>query len=396
MKKKLLAVALCICAAFSVVACGGQETSEEGTTDETNSETKTEAKITLGDYKGIKVDASLGEVSEEDLKEYLDSVLESKATTEEITEGVLAKDDEIKFDCTIYVDGEEYKAVTGESMELNVAAGTVSAGFPEGDLCAGIIGKNIGEEIELNLKYGDDYTDTKVAGKEAVFKVKVTAKLNTIVPEFTDEFVATNFDYLNLSTKDDLLNYLKKDIVINQVYADIWEKVVFETATVDSYDSDDLAAMTTEYAEYQEYYIYQMTGSTLADYLTATEQTEEDFYAQMEEIAKTYLKQEMVVNAIAEAENIVITDEAYASEMLEFAKSYGYDTVEEFETAYADSMTKEDFEFTILTYLVEEFVCTNVEYVEGLGLYTEKATESQSSTEDTTEDSSQETTSSAE
>ena len=104
----------------------------------------------------------------------------------------------------------------------------------------------------------------------------------------------------------------------------------------------------------------------------------------MEEAAKAYLKQEMVVKAIAEKENLVITDEIYQEEMLQFAKSYGYDTVEEFEKAYESSMTKEDFEFTVMTYLVEEIVCESVEFVEGYGLRTEEETSGETSTGETT------------
>lgn len=386
MKKKLLALALCVCTAFSAVACSSNDDNADA-----NETEKTEGKLTLGEYKGIKVDASLKEVAEDDLQDYLDSVLEAHAVTEEITEGTVAQNDTIKFDCTITVDGSEYNTVTGEELLIEYEAGEAESGFPIGDLCAGIVGKNIGDEFELTLKYGDDYSDTTVAGKDAIFKVKVLAKLNTVVPEFTDEFVATNFDYLNLSTKQDLLDYLENDIVINQVYSDIWEYVILATATAESYDSEDLAAMTKEYAEYQEYYIYQLTGGySLSDYLSAVGMTEDDFMAQMEEMAKVYLKQEMLVNAIAEAENIVVTDEVYAAEMLEFAKSYGYDTVEEFEEAYAESMTKEDFEFTVLTYLVQEFVCESVEFVEGQGLYSEAATEETSSEETSTEETSSE------
>lgn len=394
MKKKLLALALCICTAFSAVACD----------DATNDETKTEGKITLGEYKGIKVDASLKEVAEEDLQNYLDSVLESQSYTEEVKEGAVTKEDTVKIDCKIFVDDKEYKAVTGETMTLGVAAGTMSSGFPIGDLCAGIVGKNVGDEYELNLKYGDDYTDSTVAGKAAIFKIKITAKVNTIIPEFTDEFVATTFDYLGLSTKDDLVAYLENDIVINQVYADIWQNVVFKNATVDSYDSEDLETMTEEYLNYWEYYIYQNSGGTMTldAYLEKNEVSKEDFEKNMEEMAKAQLKQEMLIEAIAEAENIVVTDEIYAAEMLEMAKSYGYETAEEFEEAYKDSTTKEDFEFTILTYMIQEYVCTNVEFVEGQGLYTEVESESgtqqstSSTEENTTAGSTEETTTSAE
>ncbi len=352
MRKKLLAMALCICTAFSVVACSG---------DDENA--KTEAKLTLGEYKGIKVDATLKEVSDEDIQGYLDSVLESKRV--EVTEdAVFAKDDIAKLDYTCTIDGKEYKTQTGAKISLN------DKGFDVEGFTDKLIGKKAGEVVEFTITLPKDFGDEEVAGKEAAFKVTLKAKM--VVPEFTDEFVAKNFDYLKITTKEGFLEYLERDLRINQIYGDIWEKVVLETAKVESYDSDDLSDMTKEYTNSQEYYIYQYTGYEIDDYLKAVGKTKEEFTAEMEEQAKLFLKREMVVKAIAEKENIVITDEIYQEEMLQFAKSYGYDTVAEFEKAYESSMKKEDFEFTVLTYLVEEMVCESVEFVEGYGVRTEE------------------------
>ena len=391
MKKKLLAIALCLCTAFSVAACSGEETQGENETE--TQEQKTEAKLTLGEYKGIKVDASLKEVSEDDIQSYLDSVLESKSTEEEVTGVTFAADDIAKLDYTCTIDGEEYKSQTGAKITLN------ETGFDVDGFTDSIIGKSTGDEFEVTLKLADDFGDTDVAGKDATFKITLQAKINVILPEFTDEFVASNFDYLDISTTEEMLAYLERDLRINQVYGEIWSSVVLEEAVVESYDSDDLTAMTNEYAEYQEYMLYYYYGYSLDDYLTAYGLTKDDFLSSMEESAKSYLKSEMVVNAIAEAEGIVVTDEVYQKEMLQFAKSYGYETVEEFEEAYSD-MTKEDFEMTVLTYLVEEMVCESVEFVEGYGLRSEEETsgETESSTDETSseESSSEETTAATE
>lgn len=363
MRKKLLAIALCVCTAFSIAACGGDDT-----------EKKTEAKITLGEYKGIKVDATLEKVDEEDIQDYLDSVLKSKSTEEEVTGVTFAKDDIAKLDYTCTIDGKEYKKATGAKISID------DKGFDVDGFTDSIIGKNTGDEYEIKITLSKDFADTTVAGKEATFKIKLQAKINVIIPEFTDEFVAKNFDYLELTTKEQLLDYLERDLRINQVYGDIWEKVVLETAKVESYDSDDLAAMTKEYAEYQEYYIYQYTQMSLDAYLKQIGKSKDDFNQEMEDAAKDYLKREMVVKAIAEKENIVITDEIYQKEMLRFAKSYGYDTVADFEKDYSSSMTKEDFEYTVLTYLVEELVCQSVEFVEGYGVRVEEPTTTQGTT----------------
>lgn len=379
MKKKLLAMALCICTAFSVAACGDDETTNQ----------KTESKMTLGEYKGIKVDATLQDVSEDDIQAYLDSVLESKATEEEVKDVTFAKDDVAKLDYVWTIDGKEYKTQTGAKIALN------DSGFGVSGFTDSVIGKKTGDVYEVTLKLASDFQDTEVAGKDAVFKITLQAKINTIIPEFTDEFVAKNFDYVNLSTKDDLLEYLERDLRINQIYGDIWENVVMESSKVESYDSEELAAMTKEYSDYQEYNIYMYTGYDLDTYLTAIGKTKDQFNKEMEDAAKQYMKQEMVVRAIAEKEGITVTDEVYQKEMLKFAKSYGYDTVEEFEKAYESSMKKEDFEFTVLTYIIEELVCESVEFVEGYGVRTKKDSEEESSTgEATTENTTtQETTS---
>lgn len=383
MKKKILAITLSLCTAFSMVACSdGKDT---GSTETTAAGTvKTEGKITLGEYKGIKVDASLKEVSEEDIQAYLDSVLESLATEEEVTEGVVfAADDIAKLDYTCTIDGKEYKTATGAKISIS------EDGFDVDGFTDSIIGKTAGDEYEITLKLADDFGDKEVAGKDATFKIKLTAKVNIIIPEFTDALVAENFEYLKLSTMDDMLEYLERDLRINQVYSDIWSNVIAKEANVESYDSEELASLTEKYAESQEYMLYYYYGYDLESYLEESGTTEEEFMASMEEAAKSELKMTMIVREIAAAENITVTEEVYNEVMLKFAKSYGYDTVEELVKAYEGQMTEEDFNAAVLQFLVEEFVCENVEFVEGYGLRSDDETSSEDASDESTEDSSE-------
>lgn len=380
MKKKLLAIALCLCTAFSFTACGGDDS--DGSNNQQNAES-TEAKITLGEYKGLKVDSSLATVDQTSVQQYLDSILTASAETEEITEGVLAEGNKIRVSYTSTVDGAEYKNGEGSTVELT-DSGFIVEGFTDG-----LIGHSVGDTVELDLKLPDNFSDTDVAGKDIHFSVTIEAILNTVVPEFTDEYVTGNFGAIGLSTKDDLLNYLERDLRISQIYSEIWEEIV-TNATVDSYDEEKLSTLTQERANYQEYQIYDSYGVELATYLEAFSVSEEEFMSDMEEYAKSYLKEEMVINAIAEAEGIEITDEVYQDKMMEIANAYGFATVSELEEYYAESMTKEDFEYKVRTYLVQEFVCENVEFVEGYGLRSEQ--ESETSSEDATEGESTEDT----
>lgn len=375
MKKRLLAIALCLCTAFSVSACGDDEVVEK--------EKKVEGKITLGEYKGLEVDASLATASEEEVNEYLQSVLESYSTTEELSEGVLEKDGKAKVSYTSTVDGEEYKNSEGATISLT------EDGFSVDGFVDGLIGHSVGETVELDLTLSKDFSDEEVAGKGIHFSAKIEAKLNTVVPEFTDEFVSSNFDYLDLKTKDDLIEYLNNDIIISKAYSEIWQEIL-DNATVESYGTDELQDMVDKYTEYQEYVIYMQTGYELVDYLELIGKTADEFKNDMTEAAKSYLKQEMLIDAIAEKEGIEITDEFYQEKMYEFARLYGYDSVEEYEKAYEGSKTKEDFELDIRAFEVQELVCKSVKYVENLGLRSEKETSSEG---ETTEGASEETTS---
>ena len=378
MKKRLLSMALCALSVISLVACGGDKKKEEE---------RTYAKVELGQYKGIEVDATLQTVPQEDIDDYLDSVLESLATVNEVKEDVVFKKEDVaklNYKCTI--DGEEYQSKEGANVELTDDSFDIP-GFVDS-----VIGKKPGEEYEVTLDIPSDYSDTTIQGKKATFNVTLVARMDTIIPEFTDELVAENFDYLGLSTKDEMLKYLTDDLRVVQIYNEIIEEVMDNTKIV-SYDSERLAEVKKEYAEYQEYYIYYMTGYDLDSYLALIGQTEDDFMKTIEEASKEYLKQEMVYKAIAEAEGIEVTEELIASKKLEYAKNYGYETVEEFwEEA---GMTEEDFALDILVYEVQDYICENVKFVEGLGLRNPE-TESESGSESESEGEGETTTPAAE
>lgn len=364
MKKRILAIALGVLSVCSLVACGDDKKKEENK--------RTYAEVELGQYKGIEVDSSLKEVPQEDIDAYLESVLNSLSTTEEVKENVVfKKDDIVKLSYTCKIDGKEVESKEGFMIKVTDKGYELYSSYSSGILNGvttvfNVTGKSAGEKYEITEKVSDKYTAKKdYVGKDAVFTVTLEARVDTIVPEFTDELVAKNFDYLKLATKQDMLDYLKDDLYVVQIYNEIIE-VVMENAKIVSYDSERLAEVTKDYAEYQEYYIYYMTGYELDAYLKLIGQTEDDFMKSVEEASKEYLKQEMVYEAIAKAEGIEVTDEMIEAKKLEYAKNYGYDSVEEFWKNAG--MTEEEFALDILVYEVQDFLCENVEFVDGLGL----------------------------
>lgn len=365
MKKKLLAVALCVCTVFSVAGC-----------KEKDKDKKTETKYELGQYKGIEVDSSLKTVEKDKVDEYLESELNYHSKDEEKKEGVLEKDGKAKITYKSTVDGKEYKSSTGYLITLN------DKGFNVDGVVDELIGKSVGEKLSLDLKLDEDFSDTTVAGKDIHFDITIEAKVVTIVPEFTDEFVKEKYGYLGLNNKDEFLKFLEEDIYISQIYSEVWDEIM-NNLKMESYDSDKLSQLKTDLEEYEEYQIYMTYGVSIDDYLKSMGMDKDKYSELVEESAKEYMKQEILVDAIAEAENITVTDELYDQKILEYAKAYGFETVEEFESNYSD-MTRDDFEYTILSELVIKKVCENVKFVDGLGLRSEKETATEGATGEST------------
>ena len=363
MKKKLLAIALCVCTVLSVTACADKK------------EKKQETKYTLGQYKGIEVDSSLKVVDKELVDDYLESELDYHSKDEEVKEAVLAKEDRVKISYKSTVEDKEYKNSEGSIITLN------DKGFNIPGVVDAIIGKNVGDKLSLDLTVPKDFSDTTVAEKPIHFEITIEAKMVTVKPEFTDEFVKTNYGYLGVNTKDEFLAFLEEDIYVSQIYNDVWD-VIMQNLKMESYDTDTLKDLATELKEYEEYQVYMTYGIDLTTYLTYMGMDEKEFDKLVEDSAKEYMKQEILVKAIAEAENLVITDELYQQKLLEYAKAYGFDTAEEFQSQYSD-MTREDFEFTILSELVIKFISENVVFVDGLGLRNEEETTGQTTTGET-------------
>ena len=359
MKKKLLAVALCVCTVFSVAGCKEKDK-------------KTETKYELGQYKGIEVDSSLKTVEKKKVDEYLNSELDYHSKDEEKKEGVLEKDGKAKITYKSTVDGKEYKSSEGYLITLN------DKGFNVDGVVDALIGKSVGEKLSLDLKLDKDFSDTTVAGKDIHFDITIEAKVITVVPEFTDEFVKEKYGYLGLNNKDEFLKFLEEDIYISQIYSEVWDEIM-GNLKMESYDTDKLNQLKTDLEEYEEYQIYVTYGMSMEQYLSAMGMDEDKYSELVEESAKEYMKQEILVDAIAEAEGITVTDELYDQKILEYAKAYGFETVEEFESNYSD-MTRDDFEYTILSELVIKKVCENVKFVDGLGLRSEKETATEGTT----------------
>lgn len=343
MKKKLIAALLCTSVVLSMTGCG------KSSSDDADTSTS-EVGVTLGDYKGLEVYKSTNEVTDDELQDYMDYILENNAETTYLTEGTVKKDDTLKIDYVGKVDDKEYDngSATGKVLKMSDDAFDVD-GFVEG-----LIGHKVGEVVTLNLKFADDYATETLKGKAVVFTVTIQGIQQVTIPTLTEEFIKAKFEYLNTPTIEEFKNYWKEELRLNDICNEVWQTVL-DNATVLGYDSDEKSELVDQYKSYYESQISSTYGMTLSDYLAAVSQTEDEFTTQIKTSVESYLKQKMVIEAIAKAENIEITSDYYTAEMTKYAKSSGYDTIEEFESAYS-SHTEDDFKFEFLARQVQDFV----------------------------------------
>lgn len=367
MKKKIIALSLAVVTALSLVACGEADNNNETTTSG-QSDLGEKAEIILGEYKGLTVYSDDIQVTDTALESYINQRLSLDAVTEYRTEGVVAENDKVKLAYKGTIDGEEFTGGTSEGAVVTMN----STGFTVEGFVDGIIGHSIGETVELDLKMPEDYSDENLKGKAVHFSVKLDSLVVTVTPELTDDYVKEEYSGLGMSTVGEFTEYLKHDLYINNIYSKIWAGIV-ENSEVVTYDKEKYDEYFKIVSENNEYTIYSNYGYTLSEYLSAMGMTQDEWDEQISVYVKSTLKEEMVIQEIANQEKIEISDEEFNRKMLEYAKLYGYKSVEDFKADYSD-ISDEDFQFSVIAYYVQEYVAEQANVVQG----------SSSSSEDTT------------
>lgn len=385
MKKKIFALSLSVIMAFSLAACGKSAENNETTT--TASDIAEKGEINLGEYKGLTVYSDDIQVKDSDLEAYISQRLESDATTEYKTTGVVKKNDKVKLSFKGTIDGKEFSGGTTEGTVVTMSDG----GFTVDGFVDAIIGHSIGEKLELDLTMPKDYSDESLKGKAVHFSVSLDSLVVTVTPELTDDYVKSEYSGLGLNTVGEFTEYLKNDLLINNIYTQIWSKILENSKVV-----------TYEKARYDEYYkivsennvsqIQSTYGMTLEQYLQKSSMSQADWDEKLSAYVKAYLKEEMVIEKIAEVENISITDDQFDTKMLEYAKLYGYDNVEDFKKAY-ENVEDDEFRFSVLAYYVQEFVAKQAKVVAGSN--PDKATTAEATTPANEETTATEETTSA-
>ena len=332
--------------------------------------------VTLGEYKDLTVEVTPVEVTDEQVMDKIAS--ETKQT---LTEGTVESGDTVNIDYVGKIDGEEFDGGSAEGYDLEIGSCTFIDGFEDG-----IIGMQVGDTKDLELKFPEDYHSTDLAGKDVVFTVTVNSISR--VPELTDEVADSVVEGMTAEAYQESVRQDLEDQAKESQKTEAEQKLlqaVYENATIDGYPEENLQYTIKRAKDYYEW-LASMYGMSLDDYLKNYGMTQDEFNEQIQPVAEEALGEEMTLLAIAKEENIEVSDEEYEAGLARYAEAQGMDDPSNLEEAYGENYIKN----SLLQEKVLEFLYENATIEEVAE--TESESESESETEAASEVASEEET----
>ena len=297
--------------------------------------------VTLGEYKGLKVDKVSAEVTDEEVDAEIEKERERNARTVDVTDRAVQDKDQITLDFEGFVDGTAFEGGKGEDYPLTIGSGAFIPGFEDQ-----LIGAEIGKETEVKVTFPEEYQAKELAGKEAVFKCTVKTIKVKELPELDDEFASdvseegeTMEEYKAevrgklKERKEREAKEKKENQVVEQAVAnaeiDLPEPMVDLQARQ---MADDFARRIMQ------------QGMTLEQYFQFTGLSEEKMMEELKPQAEKRIRTRLVLEAIVAAENIEVSDERLEEELKKMAEAYQMevDKLKEFMGENEKKQMKED------------------------------------------------------
>ncbi len=351
MKRKLCIALLSLCVAVTAAGCGGKEKSSVSSSSSESankasaallegkildiSEKEIKNYIKLGEYKGITVDKTVQDVTEDDIDMQIDSALSMSAEEVEDEKAEVADGDIVVIDFVGKKDGKAFDGGSSKDYELTIGSGQFIDGFEDG-----LIGAKRGETRDLNLTFPEEYGNEELNGADVVFTVSVNSIKR--IPELTEEWVKDNTDS---KTVKEYRESVKKDLQeSNQETADssvknmAWNQVI-EDSEIKEYPDKELKAALKDYNDSLNSYADQM-GQSVEEFLKSQNMTQEQIDKDAQQYAENKIKQCLALQAIMYEEGFDLSDEEmkktaeqmekdYEMSLDEMAEQFGEDAVRE-------------------------------------------------------------------
>ena len=276
----------------------------------------------LGQYKGLGVEKKTAEVSDEDVEKEIDSTREQNSRLVTVEDRAIQDGDTAVIDFEGFIDGTPFEGGKGEDYELAIGSHSFIDTFEDQ-----LIGHNAGEDLDVAVTFPENYQAKELAGKPAIFKVKIKSIKVKELPEADDEFASEVSEFETMaeyreSIKKNLAE--KKEKALNEEYRNECLKKAVENATLEipeamiDYQAEQLV---NDYAQR-----LQSQGLSMDLFLKYTGQTIDQVKDSYKAQAKTRIQNSLVLEAVAKAENVEASEEEVENEIAEMAKSYQMET----------------------------------------------------------------------
>ena len=309
--------------------------------------------VTLGEYKGVEVKKEHTLVTEDDVNAEIEKERNKQAAEVSVDDRAVAEGDTVNLDYSGSVDGVKFAGGTAEGQTLKIGSHTFIQGFEEQ-----MVGMNIGEEKDLNVTFPTEYHAPDLAGKEAVFHVKVNGITETQLPALDDDFAKdiSEFDTLD-AYKADVRAKLEAQAAErdNNAFTNAVIEKVMANATVEIPDAMVERQIDSMVRNFEARLAQQ--GLKLADFMKYTGQDEKSFRNQYRDQAEKSVRANLVLEAVENVEKFEAAEEEIDAEIEKFAKQIGQN-VEDLKKNLTEG-DREYFKADVIRDKAVKFLCDN-------------------------------------
>lgn len=327
---------------------------EEGKPFIFTAEVALKPEVTLGTYKGVEVEKPVVEVTEEDINAEIEKERKNCARTITVEDRPVKDGDIVNINFEGFVDGEAFEGGKGEDFPLTIGSHSFIDNFEEQ-----LIGKNVDDEVEVNVTFPENYHEESLKGKPALFKVKINKIQENELPELDDEFASEvssydTFEEYKKSVEDHLKEQKENEAKTRKEDAVI--EAIIKDAKMDIPD----AMMETEQRSIINDFSQrlQMQGMNIEQYYMYTGLNEEKMMEQVKEQADRRIKTRLVCEAIVNAEKIEVSEEELDAELKKLADQYGLE-VDKVKNEFMDEERINEFKKDIAIQKAITFVTEN-------------------------------------
>ena len=313
----------------------------------------TRPEVELGNYKDRKIGKKEAEVKDEDVEASINELRKQNATIMP-KDGQAEKGDIVVIDFEGSIDGVPFDGGKAENHELELGSHSFIEGFEDQ-----LVGSSAGIEVDVKVKFPDNYGPEEIAGKDAVFHVKVNEVKQKVLPELDDEFIkdlnmanVTNIEELKANRRDALLK--QREASLKREYID---KLIEEIKKDSKFDiADEIIAEETEGRKKDMENRLAQSGIDLEQYKVLTRTDDETLEKQLKDEARKGLESFLVMDQVALKEEITVTDEELEFELAKMGEQYNM-TIDQIKQALGQQIGQ--FRSNLRMSRIEDFLYNN-------------------------------------